>query len=66
MFNLKTLTVGAASLAITASAAAAETVIRLQSVLPTSGDEVRMVEDFANDVYKLHGCRHRLPCLPTF
>ena len=40
MFNLKTLTVGAASLAIMASAAAAETVIRLQSVLPTSGDEV--------------------------
>ena len=43
MFNLKTLTVGAASLAIMASAAAAETVIRLQSVLPTSGDEVRIV-----------------------
>ena len=53
MFNLKTLTVGAASLAIMASAAAAETVIRLQSVLPTSGDEVRMVEDFANDVEQL-------------
>ncbi len=60
MFNLKTLTVGAASLAIMASAAAAETVIRLQSVLPTSGDEVRMVEDFANNKNQSKSNKSRL------
>ena len=65
MFNLKTLTVGAASLAIMASAAAAETVIRLQSVLPTSGDEVRMVEDFANDVEQLTNGSVRIEILPA-
>ena len=44
MFNFKFLTAGATSLALLASAAMSETVIRLQSVLPVTGDEVRMVE----------------------
>ena len=53
MFNFKFLTAGATSLALLASAAMSETVIRLQSVLPVSGDEVRMVEDFAKSAEAL-------------
>ncbi|MEY2992152.1 MAG: hypothetical protein RI946_1546 [Pseudomonadota bacterium] len=34
MFNLKTVTTGAAALALMASATFAETVIRVQSVIP--------------------------------
>ena len=50
MFKLKTLTAGAAALTMMASATFAETVIRVQSVLGNSTDEVRMVESFAQDV----------------
>ncbi len=45
MFNLKTLSVGTAALTLMASAAFAETVIRIQSVLGNSTDEVRMVAE---------------------
>ena len=57
MFDLKKLKVGAATIGmgavITASVCMAETVIRIQSVLATSSDEVRMVESFAADVAAL-------------
>ncbi len=65
MFNFKILTAGATSLALLASAAMSETVIRLQSVLPVTGDEVRMVEDFANDVAELTGGSLRIEILPA-
>ena len=38
MFNLKTVTTGAAALALIASASFAETVIRVQSVIPAQAD----------------------------
>ena len=57
MFDLKKLKNGAAAIgvgaAMIASAATAETVIRIQSVLGNSTDEVRMVESFAADVAAL-------------
>ena len=65
MFNVKTLTTGAAALAMIASAATAETVIRIQSVLGNSTDEVRMVESFAADVADLTGGSVKSEVLPT-
>ena len=65
MFNVKTLTTGAAALAMIASAATAETVIRIQSVLGNSTDEVRMVESFAADVVDLTGGSVKIEVLPA-
>ena len=65
MFNVKTLTAGAAALAMIASAATAETVIRIQSVLGNSTDEVRMVESFAADVADLTGGSVKIEVLPA-
>ncbi|NND43450.1 MAG: C4-dicarboxylate ABC transporter substrate-binding protein, partial [Silicimonas sp.] len=48
MFNLKTIATGAAALALMASSALAQTVIRVQSVIPAQADEVFMLQDFAN------------------
>ena len=53
MFNLKTMAAGAMGLSLMASAAWAETVIRVQSVIPASADEVTMLTEFANDVTAL-------------
>jgi TRAP-type mannitol/chloroaromatic compound transport system substrate-binding protein len=53
MFNIKTLTTGAVALAMMASVAMAETVIRIQSVLSNSSDEVNMLNGFADDVAAL-------------
>ena len=65
MFNVKTLTTGAVALAMIASAATAETVIRIQSVLGNSTDEVRMVESFAADVADLTGGSVKIEVLPA-
>jgi TRAP-type mannitol/chloroaromatic compound transport system substrate-binding protein len=65
MFNVKTITTGAAALAMMASATTAETVIRIQSVLGNSTDEVRMVEDFATDVAELTGGSVKIEVLPA-
>ena len=65
MFNVKTLSTGAAALAMIASAATAETVIRIQSVLGNSTDEVRMVESFAADVADLTGGSVKIEVLPA-
>ena len=65
MFNLKTLTTGAAALALMASAAVAETVIRVQSVIPAQADEVFMLQEFANDVEKLTGGSVKFEILPA-
>jgi TRAP-type mannitol/chloroaromatic compound transport system substrate-binding protein len=48
-----------------ASATTAETVIRIQSVLGNSTDEVRMVEDFATDVAELTGGSVKIEVLPA-
>ena len=65
MFNFKTITTGAAALGLMASATTAETVIRIQSVLGNSTDEVRMVEDFATDVAELTGGSVKIEVLPA-
>jgi TRAP-type mannitol/chloroaromatic compound transport system substrate-binding protein len=65
MFNLKMLTTGATALAVIGSAAFAETVIRVQSVLGNSSDEVRMVESFAADVEALTGGSLKIEILPA-
>ncbi len=65
MFNLKTMATGAAALAIMGSAAVAETVIRVQSVIPAQADEVFMLQDFANDVEALTGGSVKFEILPA-
>ena len=49
----KTLTLGAAAAALTASMAYAEVRIRVQSVIPSKADEVVMLKEFAADVAAL-------------
>ena len=69
MFDLKKLKNGAAAIgvgaAMMASAATAETVIRIQSVLGNSTDEVRMVESFAADVAALTDGSVKIEILPA-
>jgi TRAP-type mannitol/chloroaromatic compound transport system substrate-binding protein len=65
MFNLKTVSAGAAALSLMASAAFAETVIRVQSVIPAQADEVFMLEDFARDVSDLTGGSLKIEVLPA-
>lgn len=69
MFDLKKLKNGAAAIgvgaAMIASAATAETVIRIQSVLGNSTDEVRMVESFAADVAALTDGSVKIEILPA-
>lgn len=50
---LKGAALTAAGLSITASAAFAEKVLRIQSVLPNTADEVVMLKDFGADVAAL-------------
>lgn len=54
----------AVALSITASAAYAETVIRIQSVLPAKADEVFMLNDFAKDVSDLTNGEIKFEVLP--
>ncbi|TCK99241.1 TRAP-type mannitol/chloroaromatic compound transport system substrate-binding protein [Shimia isoporae] len=65
MFNLKTVAVGVTALALTASAALAQTVIRVQSVIPAQADEVHMLQEFANDVEALTGGSVKFEILPA-
>ena len=55
MVKFKHLAAGATVLALSASAAMAEKVLRIQSVLPNTADEVYMLEDFGRDVAALTG-----------
>ncbi|MDH3667439.1 MAG: TRAP transporter substrate-binding protein [Paracoccaceae bacterium] len=50
---IKTLTLGAAAIAVTAGMAVAEVKIRVQSVIPAKADEVHMLNEFAADVAAL-------------
>ena len=69
MFNLKTLTKGAAisavALSVMATTAMAEKVLRIQSVLPNSADEVKMLEAFGKDVADLTNGSLTLEVLPA-
>ena len=65
MFNLKTLSVGTAALTLIASAAFAETTIRIQSVLGNSTDEVYMLQSFADDVEALTAGSVKIEILPA-
>jgi len=69
MFNLKTLTKGAVisaiALSIMATTAMAEKVLRIQSVLPNSADEVKMLEAFGKDVADLTDGSLTLEVLPA-
>lgn len=65
MFKLKHVAVGAAALALTASAAMADKVLRIQSVLPTTADEVHMLNEFGKDVAALTGGSLTIEVLPA-
>jgi len=69
MINLKTLTAGitatAVGLCVAASAAYAEKVLRIQSVLPTTADEVVMLEAFGDDVAALTNGSLTIEVLPA-
>jgi TRAP-type mannitol/chloroaromatic compound transport system substrate-binding protein len=69
MFNLKTVTKGAVATAVGvsmfASAAFAEKVLRIQSVLPTTADEVVMLNAFGDDVAALTGGSLKIEVLPA-
>ena len=49
----KTLALGTAAAALTASMAFAQVTIRVQSVIPSKADEVVMLKEFAADVAAL-------------
>ena len=65
MMKLKTLAAGSAALALMASAALAETVIRVQSVIPAQADEVTMLNEFAADVAALTDGEVKIEVLPA-
>ena len=61
----KTLVTGAAVAAISAGAAFAETIIRVQSVIPAKADEVHMLNEFAKDVAALTNGSLKIEVLPA-
>ena len=65
MFNLKTVTATAVALAITAGSAFAEKVLRIQSVLPNTADEVVMLNAFGDDVAALTNGSLTIEVLPA-
>lgn len=65
MFKLKTVATGAAAFAMMATTAFAETVIRVQSVIPAQADEVTMLKDFAEDVAALTNGSLKIEVLPA-
>lgn len=69
MFNLKSLSVGATTIAVglsfPATAAFSETVLRVQTVISAKADEVVMLRDFAADVFALTDGEVRFEILPA-
>ena len=65
MFRLKHLAIGATALALTTSAAMAEKVLRIQSVLPSTADEVHMLNEFGKDVAALTSGSLTIEVLPA-
>ena len=66
MIKLKYMAASAAALTLMASSAiAADKVLRIQSVLPTSADEVVMLKEFGNDVAELTNGSLTIEVLPA-
>ena len=65
MINMKTVATGAVALTLMASSAMAEKVLRIQSVLPNTADEVVMLNEFGNDVARLTGGSLTIEVLPA-
>ncbi len=65
MINLKHIAAGAVALSLMASPAMAEKVLRIQSVLPNTADEVVMLNEFGNDVAALTGGSLTIEVLPA-
>ena len=65
MINFKTLTATAVGLTLMASSAMAEKVLRIQSVLPNTADEVVMLNAFGDDVAALTGGSLTVEVLPA-
>jgi TRAP-type mannitol/chloroaromatic compound transport system substrate-binding protein len=65
MKMLKTLTLGAAAVAVSAGMAFAEVKIRVQSVIPAKADEVTMLNEFAADVAALTNNEVIIEVLPA-
>ncbi len=65
MFKLKHIAAGASALVLMASAAMAEKVLRIQSVLPSTADEVHMLNEFGKDVAALTGGSLVIEVLPA-
>lgn len=65
MFNLKHVAAGATVIALMASSAMAEKVLRVQSVLGTSTDEVSMLIEFGKDVAALTDGSLKIEVLPA-
>ncbi|MEM6596169.1 MAG: TRAP transporter substrate-binding protein [Pseudomonadota bacterium] len=65
MIKLKTLTASAVGLALMATGAMAEKVLRIQSVLPNTADEVVMLNAFGDDVAALTGGSLKIEVLPA-
>lgn len=65
MFKLKQVAASAAALALMASAAMAEKVLRIQSVLPNTADEVHMLNEFGKDVAALTNGSLTIEVLPA-
>ncbi|MCP3868288.1 MAG: C4-dicarboxylate ABC transporter substrate-binding protein, partial [Gammaproteobacteria bacterium] len=66
MIKLKTIAASAAALTLMASSAmAAEKVLRIQSVLPNTADEVVMLKEFGNDVAALTNGSLKIEVLPA-
>ena len=63
--NLKYLAAGAVTVALMASAAMADKVLRIQSVLPNTADEVVMLKAFGDDVAALTGGSLTIEVLPA-
>lgn len=62
---LRNLTVSVAIAAMAGGAALAETVIRVQSVIPSKADEVHMLSEFAKDVSDLTNGEVKFEILPA-
>ena len=65
MFKLKYLAAGATALALSTTAVMAEKVLRIQSVLPNTADEVYMLEEFGRDVAALTNGSLTIEVLPA-
>ena len=65
MFKLKHLAAGGTALVVMTSSAMAEKVLRIKSVLPSTADEVFMLNEFGGGVAALTGGSLTIEFLPA-